>query len=232
MAKFLRPVLGVRALLIGLVIVAAVGAVPPTAYGAKSGRFRVLPLVRNDFNRCALGFHFESSRVTFGGVPFSVEAATNPRALTVGTGSPDCASSAVDPGVIDVGRRGGRLWLLGAADNDVGFPNALFAVTINYANGTTSHLDVHELHTGLTGFTEFSSWGQNGRPDLAVYDAPANDGSNFGLAFVYEYFVDLDPRAKVSNVTISAPGTINSAYIYGATLEKRQCGAQHCPAAD
>ncbi len=84
----------------------------------------------------------------------------------MGASASNCASTPVDPGAG---------WQAGEA------PCALLALptTIrlslhavrcdrDYAGGTSTQANVHEVHTGLTGFIEFSSWGQNGRPDLAV----------------------------------------------------------------
>jgi hypothetical protein len=178
-----------------------------------------LPIFLNDFNNCAQGFHFEASGVDFGGVPFIVDPSINPRALTIGSQLFDCVSTPVNPGVIHVGARGSRLWLIAAADNNPPFPSSLWETTIRYADGTSRVADVQEVHTGLPGFIEFASWGYASRPDLAVWGTEATDGGSHGTAFVYQFFVELDSRREVAAVTILAPPTINHAYIYAATLE-------------
>jgi hypothetical protein len=180
-----------------------------------------LDLVRNDFNHCATGFRFTAPQVTFNGIPFGVDASTDARALTVGTSIPDCAPTPVNTGTINVSAHGGTLWILGAGNNDLPFPNNLFAITVNYADGTQTQANLQELHTGLTGFIENCSCGQNARPDLAVYSAPFAAQGFSGSVFAYQYAVDLDANKTVTTVTISALGTHNTAFVYGATLDKR-----------
>jgi hypothetical protein len=181
-----------------------------------------LALSRNDYNHCAVGFHFTGPRVTFGGVSFSVDGSATPSALTVASAESlfNCKTTAADPGVITVNGRGTRLWLIGAADNDPPFPNRLVAVAIHYADGSSSAATIREFHTGLSGFIEFSSWGRNGRADLAIYSTLATDGFSSGTASLYEFVVDLDPTRVVGNVSFSPPATINTAYVYAATLAR------------
>jgi hypothetical protein len=173
-AKRCPSLLGSVLLLAALAALSPASAFQPAALAnSDNGRFHPLALNHNDFNHCAVGFGFGASQVTFGGVPFSVDPATDPGALTVGTSTLNCAASPLSNGEITVDGRGGTLWLIGAADNDPPFPNTLFGVTIDYTDGTRTQADVHEIHSGLPGFIEFSSWGVNGRPDLAVYSTAA-----------------------------------------------------------
>jgi hypothetical protein len=221
MPRFLRSITGLRALRGALVLAVALGATALPASAAGAGRFAGSDLTRNDFNNCATGFHFTAPQVSFGGIPFDVDASANARALTVGTSFPECAATPVDAGVIRVGARGGTLWLLGASNNDLPFPNDRFGVAVTYADGTQTQATVQEVHTGLTGFIENCSCGQNVRPDLAVYSTPITGGGLTGTGYVYEHFVDLDANKTVDTVTISSLGTQNTAFIYGATLDKR-----------
>jgi hypothetical protein len=110
--------------------------------------------------------------------------------------------------------------LLAASDNNLPFPNAMFETTIHYADGANTDGEVQEVHTGLAGFIEFASWGYQSRPDLAVYRHEAHDpGCCSGRAFVYEFYVELDPQKEVSDVTIWAPQSSHTAYVYAATIE-------------
>jgi hypothetical protein len=191
--------------------------------------FMPLVIPFNDYNNCATGFGFRNtarssigkSFVSFLGVPFVVDAGINPRALTIGQPVFYCTLTPVNPGVIPVNARGSRLWLLANADNNAPFPNTLFETTIYYADGANRDGEVQEAHTGLQGFIEFASWGYQSRPDLAVYQDDCYDPECCsGHGYVYVFFVELDSQREVAEVRIAAPPTINSAYIYSATLAR------------
>jgi hypothetical protein len=223
---FSRPIQTALALTVsGLAIALSAGVALAGNEGANA-RPLVVPL--NDFNDCARGFHFPRGMphstigralVEFGGVPFVVEDSINPRALSIGSVLFNCTWTPVSTGVIPVGTKGDRVWLLAAGDNDPPFPNMLFETTIHYADGTSTKADVQEAKTGLSGFIEFSSWGFNQRPDLAVWSTRATDGQAKGTAYVYLFFVQLDPQRTTLDVAISAPDFyIYHAFVYAATL--------------
>src|SRR5205823_3557611 len=85
-----------------------------------------------------------------------------------------------------------RVYLLAAAAGNPSFPSSDVDVQLNYTDGTIVHNQPTEVQSGQSGLIEFSSWGGNGRPDLAVYSA-STTLSGTPVAYVYMYSVPADP---------------------------------------